>query len=142
MTDDQIKHMVNRFLSWKLPESFNPDGGISFKKTFNEHTAHPMKHEPTGTNLFDYTQAESMARHMVEGMPTVGQADEVERLQSELGSVHAHLRHMRLITERLRGVRDAAKVLVTECSGDLPPALGTVARLEDALHSAWSIDQP
>lgn len=26
MTDDQIKHMVNRFLGWKLPENFNPDG--------------------------------------------------------------------------------------------------------------------
>ncbi len=50
-TDKQIKHMVDRFLGWKLPENFNPGGGISFKKTFNEH--HPMKHEPTGTNLLD-----------------------------------------------------------------------------------------
>jgi len=69
MTDDQIKHMVDRFLSWRLPETFNPDGGISFKKTFNDHTAHPAKHEPTGTNLFDATQADAMVRHMVEGMP-------------------------------------------------------------------------
>jgi hypothetical protein len=62
-----IKHMVSRFLGWKLPENFNPDGGISFKPTFNEHTAYPMKHGPTGTNLFDAMQAEGMIRYMLEG---------------------------------------------------------------------------
>jgi hypothetical protein len=60
--------MVERFLRWRLPENFNPDGGISFKPMFNEHTAHPMKAEPVGTNLFDFTQAEGMIRYMVEGM--------------------------------------------------------------------------
>ena len=70
MSEAQIKHMVDRFLSWKLPESFNPDGGINFKKTFNEHTDHPMKHEPVGTNLFDATQADAMVRHMLERLPT------------------------------------------------------------------------
>ena len=69
MTDDQIKHMVNRFLAWKLPADFCPDSGISFKPEFNENTARPMKHEPSGTNLLDYTQAEAMVRHMIEGMP-------------------------------------------------------------------------
>jgi hypothetical protein len=69
MTESQIRHMVDRFLAWKLPESFSPDGGISFEPTFNEHTPHPMKHEPSGTNLFDATQAEAMVRHMVEGLP-------------------------------------------------------------------------
>jgi hypothetical protein len=69
LTPNQIKHMADRFLQWKLPENFNPDGGISFKKIFNEHTSHPMKHEPVGTNLFDVTQAEEMIRYMVEGMP-------------------------------------------------------------------------
>lgn len=66
MTDEQIKHMVDRFLAWKLPENFSPDGGISFKATFNEHTDHPMKHEPSGTNLFDATQANAMIRYVVE----------------------------------------------------------------------------
>lgn len=67
-TDDQIKYMVDRFLCWRLPENFSPDAGISFKKTYNEHTAHPMKHEPVGTNLFDATQADAMVRYMIEGM--------------------------------------------------------------------------
>jgi hypothetical protein len=70
MTEDQIKYMVDRFLGWRLPQNFNPDAGISFKATFNEHTAHPMKHEPIGTNLFDATQADAMVRYMVQDMPS------------------------------------------------------------------------
>ena len=69
MTDEQIKHMVDRFLSWRLPENFSPDAGISFNGTFNEHTAHPMKHQPNGTNLFDATQADAMVRYLIEGLP-------------------------------------------------------------------------
>ena len=68
MTEAQIKHMVERFLSWKLPEDFAPDGGITFKPMFNEHTAHPMRHEPFGTNLLNYHQAEAMVRHILDGM--------------------------------------------------------------------------
>ena len=34
MTEAQIKHMVDRFLMWKLPEHFNPDDGISFDAVF------------------------------------------------------------------------------------------------------------
>jgi hypothetical protein len=72
MNDEQIKYMVDRFLEWRLPENFNPDAGISFKPNFNEYTAHPMKHEPTGTNLLDATQAEEMVRYLIDGMPTEG----------------------------------------------------------------------
>ena len=71
MRDDQIKHMVDRFLGWRLPENFNPDGGISFKKAINEdRPSWPQKNEPTGTNLFDATQAEEMIRYMIEGTPS------------------------------------------------------------------------
>lgn len=71
ITDDQIKHMVSRFLSWKLPEDFSPDGGITFRPTFNEHLpSGPMKHEPSGTNLLHWNQAEAMVRHMIEGLPS------------------------------------------------------------------------
>lgn len=69
MTNEQVKYMVDRFLAWKLPEDFKPDGGISFKPTFNEHTAHPMRHEPSGTNLLGADQAEVMVRYMLEGIP-------------------------------------------------------------------------
>jgi hypothetical protein len=67
-SDDQIKYMVDRFLGWRLPENFSPDAGISFKAAYNEHTAHPAKHEPTGTNLFDAAQATEMVRYMVESL--------------------------------------------------------------------------
>ena len=69
MNDEQVKYMVDRFLQWKLPENFAPDAGVSFKKTFNENTPYPMKHEPVGTNLLDAGQAEEMVRFMLEGMP-------------------------------------------------------------------------
>ncbi|WP_292047714.1 hypothetical protein [Mesorhizobium sp.] len=69
MNEEQIKRMVDRFLTWRLPEDFNPDGGISFKATFNEYTAHPMRHRPVGTNLLTAVQAEAMVRHMLEGLP-------------------------------------------------------------------------
>jgi len=70
MNDEQIKYMVDRFLEWRLPEKFNPDAGINFKPNFNEHTAHPMRHEPTGTNLFDATQAKEMVLYLIDGIPT------------------------------------------------------------------------
>lgn len=72
MTEEQIKHMVNRFLAWKLPrDTFNPDCGISFfKGQYNTHTTYPMQHEMSGTNLFDAVQAEAMIRHMIDGMPS------------------------------------------------------------------------
>lgn len=77
MTDDQIKHMVQRFLSWKLPENFRPDAGISFKAEYNDSPGamrvlgltEPMRHEPSGTNLFCATQAEAMIRHMIADLP-------------------------------------------------------------------------
>lgn len=71
MNKEQIKHMVDRFLGWKLPaDHFNPDGGISFQKTHSEQGPFgPQKYEPSGTNLFDATQADAMVRYMIEGMP-------------------------------------------------------------------------
>lgn len=68
MTDEQIKHMTERFLGWRLPDNFAPDGGVSYSPTFNTGTSYEGKNHPSGTNLFDYTQATAMVRHMVEGM--------------------------------------------------------------------------
>lgn len=59
MDDEQIKQAVNRFLAWKLPAGFNPDGGISF-------SASQTGSMPTGTNLFTATQAEAMLRHALD----------------------------------------------------------------------------
>lgn len=48
-----VKQAVNKFLCWKLPEDFAPDGGISFDRSGH-------KYEPVGTNLFTAIQAERM----------------------------------------------------------------------------------
>ncbi|MFK4259044.1 hypothetical protein [Agrobacterium tumefaciens] len=68
MTEEQIKHMADRFLQWKLPEDFSPDGGISFRRDLNENTPFPMKHEPTGTNLLDAHQAKAMVEFITQGL--------------------------------------------------------------------------
>jgi len=65
MTEDQIKHMVDRFLGWQLPKDFNPDAGISYARP-DYPDSYPG---PSGTNLLDAAQAEAMVRHMVEGLP-------------------------------------------------------------------------
>lgn len=68
MTDEQIKYMVDRFLNYRLPENWKPDGGISFERFGNKGTPHQCTREPSGTNLLDAMQAEAMVRHMTEGM--------------------------------------------------------------------------
>jgi hypothetical protein len=68
MTDAQIKHMVDRFLGWRLPEPWNPDGGVSYTRPNYAHA--PAPHDwPVGTNLLDAAQAEAMVRHMIAEMP-------------------------------------------------------------------------
>ncbi|MFC3206823.1 hypothetical protein [Aquamicrobium soli] len=90
VTDAQIEHMVQRFLSWRLPESFGPDAGIHFERVSNAGTPYEYKHEPVGTNLFDYTEAKAMVQHMLEGLPAIGaggQAVAVKALEWEPGVV-------------------------------------------------------
>ena len=74
MTDAQIKHMVEQFLRWRLPDPWHPDCGISFEPEYNaewnaKEGRPPSRNEPTGTNLFDYTQAKAMVLHMLDGLP-------------------------------------------------------------------------
>lgn len=65
MTDAQIKHMVDRFLRWRLPENFSPDGGIIFSGANNIANGT----WPIGTNLFTAEQAEVMIRTIIFGLP-------------------------------------------------------------------------
>lgn len=64
-----IKHMVDRFLGWKLPETFNPDGGVSFTRIANPNTEYQHEYKPVGTNLLSATEADAMVRHMLDGLP-------------------------------------------------------------------------
>ncbi len=97
LADAQIKHMVDRFLGWKLPEDFQPDAGISFKREFNENTPWPSKHEPVGTNLFTAVQADAMVRHMLEGLPedsaSAAKDAEIARLREALSAACGYMRN-------------------------------------------------
>lgn len=65
--------MVNRFLCWRLPEDFSPDGGISFSKTVRTMEGERPRSEmgpawwPIGTNLLSADQARSMLEHILKG---------------------------------------------------------------------------
>ena len=59
VTDD----MVNRFLTWRLPDDFIPDAGISFGRT--KYEWNKSQEWPTGTNLLTATQARQMLEHVL-----------------------------------------------------------------------------
>lgn len=85
MTDEEIKHMTNRFLAWRLPEPFRPDAGISYTRGNFPPT---MDVHPVGTNLFDYNQAEAMVRHMVEGLDDIPLTAEDQAMVDEAWEIH------------------------------------------------------
>lgn len=80
---DYMDYLVDRFLGWPLPKTFNPDGGISFKRHFNEHTAHPMEHKPSGTNLLTAVETRTMLEYLLDGF-ALHNAAALERAASPL----------------------------------------------------------
>jgi len=58
-----IEKAVSRFLGWKLPATFSPDGGASFKPPYPPDSPH----RPTGTNLFNADEARQMLEYVLEG---------------------------------------------------------------------------
>lgn len=81
-----IDTLVDRFLGWKLPNDFAPDGGITFDSEYNkEYMASigkpPMKHEPTGTNLFNASQAKAMLQYVLAGYQNEPAPDTVPRAE-------------------------------------------------------------
>ncbi len=61
--------MVNRFLGWRLPDTFGPDCGISFKKQ-----NHPDSW-PIGTNLFTATETRAMLEHVLKATEHLATSD-------------------------------------------------------------------
>lgn len=70
-----IERVADRFLGWKLPDNFNPDCGITFKKQHDY--IHPefgaQIYNPIGTNLFSLDQARAMIEYCI--------ADELDHLE-------------------------------------------------------------
>jgi len=86
MTKPLIDQAVDRFLGWKLPEDFAPDGGVTFKPIFNEGTPHQFRSAPTGTNLLHAGQAKAMLEYVAE--PLLARVAELEGL---LGKAYNHI---------------------------------------------------
>ena len=55
--------MVTRFLSWKLPKDFRPDGGMVFIPT--KGRGYDSPYWPVGTNLLTWQQAREMLEHVI-----------------------------------------------------------------------------
>jgi hypothetical protein len=67
-----IEALVDRFLAWKVPPTFGPDGGITFKPSngmSREQAYAQPGWWPIGTNLFTATEARQMLEHLL-GTPT------------------------------------------------------------------------
>jgi len=74
---DYYGKLVNRFLGWKLPATFGPDAGISFKPYHPQQT--PDSHLwPVGTNLLTATEARAMLEHILPPMPENSYSTEAE----------------------------------------------------------------
>lgn len=96
MTEAQIKHMVDRFLGWRLPKDFRPDCGINFDAdAAKKLDPRNLQYEPNGTNLFDARQAEAMVLHMIGDLPG---EDDVGAAEREVG---------RYVYRRIEALMDA-----------------------------------
>jgi hypothetical protein len=61
ITEALLKEMVNRFLGWKLPETFGPDCFV----TFDREKAKANHSWPIGTNLLSAIEARQMLQHVL-----------------------------------------------------------------------------
>jgi hypothetical protein len=76
-----IDDLVNRFLSWRLPDDFAPDCGISFEPVAYKGNGKPLPvlGWPVGTNLLTAAQARAMLEHV---LAERNKADPVTRLHN------------------------------------------------------------
>lgn len=91
-----VDRMVRRFLRWRLPHNFAPDGGIVFERP-PESTENLRW--PVGTNLLDAEQARQMVDFML--------ADEVLLDSPEQPSTHRQRVELELsqLTHRIKALR-------------------------------------
>ena len=94
MNTSKIDKMVERFLSWRLPKDFHPDGGVVFLPT--KGRGYDSLHWPVGTNLFTADQTRQMFNHVTaeEGHETLlphqqRVVDEKAELDQKLDALHA-----------------------------------------------------
>ena len=84
-----IDKMVSRFLCWKLPEDFNPDGCVMFVPTKGHGYDSP--HWPFGTNLLTAEQARKMFEHVTADEPAEGLQPYQQRVVTEKADLDERL---------------------------------------------------
>ena len=120
-----IQEAVNRFLGWKLPKDFAPDGAITFQKTYYSLRGQETKREygdpfwPVGTNLFTADQARAMLEYVLQGeAPPDTQQEPVARV----------------LIEKIRVAVNALEFVKARFSGSYWDEAGNLKRpVEDAL---------
>lgn len=94
-----IYGMVNRFLGWKLPKDFCPDGGITFNPG---HISQSSPLWPVGTNLLTSIQAEELITHLLVGINLPEEADAIiaEHISTNKMLTAEGDRHRQIIAEK------------------------------------------
>lgn len=75
-----VDALVQRFLGWKLPADFAPDGGVTFERSYNvpgdgggvvtkQRLPDDPGRWPIGTNILNAEQARAMIMHLLAGEP-------------------------------------------------------------------------
>lgn len=116
--------MVDRFLGWRLPDDFSPDGGVTFK---------PLQYGtvttwPSGTNLLNAIQARAMLEFVHANPP---QAMTREWCADFPGSAAGIINRL---AQRVDELEAAAKPSPAEAQGSA--LLPLIERLEDAASAA------
>ena len=119
MTEQQINDMVSRFLAWRLPENFSPDGGISFAPTYNTWGGGTARAEPVGTNLFSFDQAKAMVLHII-GDPSAG----ADPLSWAVECWHREVFHRPLTNVYRRVLDDTWRQVIRHFGGDPDKLIG------------------
>ena len=84
-----IDKMVSRFLSWKLPKDFHPDGGVVFIPT--KDRGYDSPHWPCGTNLMTAEQARKMFERVTADEPAEGLLPHQQRVVTEKADLDERL---------------------------------------------------
>lgn len=66
-TGARLSAMVDRFLGWKLPDSFGPDCFV----TFDRERAKANQSWPIGTNILGASEARAMLEHILSGLDPI-----------------------------------------------------------------------
>lgn len=70
---------MTRFLGWRLPDDFHPDGGVVFERVMPNGAARPREWWPVGTNLLTAVQVRAMLEYVLGHYPADATAAAFDR---------------------------------------------------------------